>query len=138
MHRRCNTRREFLSQAGLAGAGLAATSLISDIHASEKAEKPKTLPKGKAEHCILIWLGGGSCHIDTWDPKRKGDPKQKKMLLSHRGMSQTKHTIGMCGFPTVCLLFGVNIRSPLSVSGQRLGARVGPQDYGLRIPSVGS
>ncbi|HAH43392.1 MAG TPA: DUF1501 domain-containing protein [Planctomycetaceae bacterium] len=36
------------------------------------------MPVGKAEHCIMIWLGGGSCHIDTWDPKRKGDPKTKK------------------------------------------------------------
>ena len=27
-------------------------------------------PRGKAEHCIFIWLGGGSCHIDTFDPKR--------------------------------------------------------------------
>ena len=35
-------------------------------------------PKGKAEHCIFIWLGGGACHVDTWDPKRKGDPKLKK------------------------------------------------------------
>lgn len=26
----------------------------------------------------MIWLGGGSCHIDTWDPKVKGDPKEKK------------------------------------------------------------
>ncbi len=36
------------------------------------------MPAGKAEHCILVWLGGGSCHIDTWDPKRKGDPKERK------------------------------------------------------------
>ncbi len=35
-------------------------------------------PKGKAEHCIFIRLGGGACHVDTWDPKRKGDPKLKK------------------------------------------------------------
>jgi hypothetical protein len=41
------------------------------------AAAPK-FPKGKAEHCIFIWLGGGACHVDTWDPKRKGDPKLKK------------------------------------------------------------
>ena len=41
------------------------------------ASAPK-FPKGKAEHCIFIWLGGGACHVDTWDPKRKGDPKLKK------------------------------------------------------------
>lgn len=33
-------------------------------------------PRGKADACILIWLGGGACHIDTWDPKKKGDGKK--------------------------------------------------------------
>lgn len=35
-----------------------------------------TLPKGKADRCIFIWLGGGACHIDTFDPKQKGDGKK--------------------------------------------------------------
>jgi hypothetical protein len=34
-----------------------------------------SLATGGAEHCIFIWLGGGACQIDTWDPKRRGDPK---------------------------------------------------------------
>ena len=34
-------------------------------------------PIGKAEHVISIWLGGGMGQIDTFDPKRKGDPKEK-------------------------------------------------------------
>lgn len=38
----------------------------------------KEFPKGKAEHCIFIWLGGGACHVDMWDPKRKGDAKLQK------------------------------------------------------------
>jgi uncharacterized protein (DUF1501 family) len=33
--------------------------------------------KGKAEHVISIWLGGGMGQIDTFDPKRKGDPAKK-------------------------------------------------------------
>ncbi|MEO1529831.1 MAG: DUF1501 domain-containing protein [Planctomycetota bacterium] len=33
---------------------------------------------GQAEHVISIWLGGGMGQIDTFDPKRKGDPKAKK------------------------------------------------------------
>jgi len=33
---------------------------------------------GKAEHCIFVWLGGGSGQIDTWDPKQLGDPQAKK------------------------------------------------------------
>ena len=35
------------------------------------------LLRGKAEHCISIWLGGGMGQIDTFDPKRRGDPKAK-------------------------------------------------------------
>ncbi|MCS6851087.1 MAG: DUF1501 domain-containing protein [Gemmataceae bacterium] len=34
-------------------------------------------PKGKAEQCIFIWLGGGMAHMDTFDPKRLGDPAKK-------------------------------------------------------------
>ncbi|MEM9703140.1 MAG: DUF1501 domain-containing protein [Planctomycetota bacterium] len=41
-------------------------------------EKASSLPAGKAEHCILLWLGGGACQIDTFDPKRLGDPKERK------------------------------------------------------------
>lgn len=32
-------------------------------------------PRGKAEHCIFIWLGGGMAQIDTFDPKQLGDAK---------------------------------------------------------------
>src|SRR5690606_9823734 len=31
----------------------------------------------RAEHVISIWLGGGMGQIDTFDPKRRGDPKKK-------------------------------------------------------------
>ena len=37
-----------------------------------------TVPLGKAEHCIMIWLGGGMAQIDTFDPKSLGDAKAKK------------------------------------------------------------
>lgn len=30
------------------------------------------MPKGKAEHCIFLWLGGGMGQIDTFDPKALG------------------------------------------------------------------
>ncbi|MEZ6034458.1 MAG: DUF1501 domain-containing protein [Planctomycetaceae bacterium] len=60
-------RREFIA-AGSAMA--AATSLSSIAHA-------ESLLKGKAEHVISIWLGGGMGALDTFDPKRVGDPKAK-------------------------------------------------------------
>ena len=58
-------RRQFLTTT--AGA-LLAPSLV-------RAETP--LLKGKAEHVISIWLGGGMGQIDTFDPKQRGDPQQK-------------------------------------------------------------
>ena len=60
-------RRNFIAT----GATLAAASTLSQqTHAAE-------LLKGKAEHVISIWLGGGMGALDTFDPKRKGDPKEK-------------------------------------------------------------
>ena len=42
-----------------------------------RAVSPAPLLKGKAEHVISIWLGGGMGQIDTFDPKRRGDPEKK-------------------------------------------------------------
>ncbi|MDP6445294.1 MAG: DUF1501 domain-containing protein [Pirellulaceae bacterium] len=64
-------RREFLkvSSAGLAAAvGVNAGGLGKCLAEAEGEEQAKL---GKAENCIFIWLGGGACHIDTWDPKRQ-------------------------------------------------------------------
>lgn len=60
-------RRRFL-----ATTGAAATASHPLLAASTSALH---LPKGKAEHVIFIWLGGGMAQIDTFDPKRKGDSK---------------------------------------------------------------
>ena len=64
-------RRECLT-AGVALAGGLATSKFCLGDTSSK------LIRGKAEHVISIWLGGGMGQIDTFDPKRKGDPKTRK------------------------------------------------------------
>lgn len=34
--------------------------------------------RGRAEHCIFIWLGGGMGQIDTFDPKALGDNQSAK------------------------------------------------------------
>lgn len=52
----------------LAGTPWAAASLASSL-------VPVHAPKGKAEHCIFIWLGGGMSQLDTFDPKRRGNPR---------------------------------------------------------------
>jgi hypothetical protein len=69
------SRRRFLHKTGQASCALAALALSESLHAAKKKEEIE-YPKGKAEHCIFIWLGGGAAHIDTWDPKRKGDGKK--------------------------------------------------------------
>lgn len=60
-------RRGFLAAAA---GGLALPSASLGGPASE-------LIQGHAEHVISIWLGGGMGQIDTFDPKRRGDPKKK-------------------------------------------------------------
>lgn len=61
-------RRNFLQHtSALAGAGLAGPSLLAS------PVKKLGYPKGKAEHVIFIWLGGGMAQIDTFDPKRRGN-----------------------------------------------------------------
>lgn len=71
-------RRNFLKASALAGLGLSSNSLESmNVRASEK-KKGIPIPVGKAEHCIMVWLGGGSCSIDTWDPQALGDAKTRK------------------------------------------------------------
>jgi len=64
------SRREFLSTSAAAVAGIGPAALLA---AEPAQEKP---PLGKAEACIFVWLGGGACQLDTWDPKRKGDGKK--------------------------------------------------------------
>ncbi|MCE9526840.1 MAG: DUF1501 domain-containing protein [Planctomycetales bacterium] len=63
------SRREFTVAAAALG-----TSLGS-VQWAPAADKPQPV-SGKADACIFLWLGGGACHIDTWDPKRKGDGKK--------------------------------------------------------------
>lgn len=64
-------RRRFLQRTSLVagGASLGASGLPA---APTGAPNP---PKGKAEHCIFVWLGGGMAQIDTFDPKAKGDSR---------------------------------------------------------------
>lgn len=66
------SRRDFLQAGSFAAAALMSGSQLR----AEEAVDPVAL--GKAEHCVMIWLGGGAGQIDTWDPKQVGDPKGKK------------------------------------------------------------
>ena len=61
----------------LAAGALGATAMITNNNWAATPDS-KTTAAGTAEHCIFIWLGGGAGQIDTWDPKQKGDPQQRK------------------------------------------------------------
>ncbi len=67
------SRRRFLQ---LAGTATALAPVISRGSEPKAEQKPSRGPVGRADNCILLWLGGGACHVDTWDPKRKGDGKK--------------------------------------------------------------
>jgi hypothetical protein len=60
-------RRHFLQST----AAFAATSAFGN----QIVSSPSSMLKGKAEHCIFIWLGGGMGQVDTLDPKDLGDNK---------------------------------------------------------------
>ena len=81
-------RRRFLQTAAaapLAAAGLRASNIFA-------------MPKGKAEHCIFIWLGGGMAHMDTFDPKALGDPKgsPKKAGSAYPGIDTAVPGVQVC------------------------------------------
>jgi hypothetical protein len=67
------SRRQFLHRAGQVG--LAAGAL--HLQGPSLAHAKPSFAASKAEACIFLWLGGGACHIDTFDPKRRGDGGKK-------------------------------------------------------------
>jgi hypothetical protein len=82
------TRRRFLtraSQAAMAG---------SLVRAASRAEE--SVPRGRAEHCILLWLGGGMCHMDTFDPKRLGDPATRKVGSAYPSIDTVVPGVQVC------------------------------------------
>lgn len=61
------------------GGMLAAPALVKAHPVGQQSNDPQSAKLfGKAEHVISIWLGGGMGQIDTFDPKRRGDPAAKK------------------------------------------------------------
>ena len=60
-------RREFITRSLALGSAPWATALL--------ASPARPMPRGKAEHCIFIWLGGGMSQLDTFDPKRRDNPR---------------------------------------------------------------
>lgn len=70
------SRRAWLAQA--TSATTVSAGLASGLLRAAETPSAPAVPLGKAEHAVLIWLGGGAGQIDTWDPKVQGDPRAKK------------------------------------------------------------
>lgn len=67
-------RRQFLASTARLGVG----SAILGLSATQRAvASPETTVRGSAEHCILLWLGGGMAQIDTFDAKRQSSDGRK-------------------------------------------------------------
>jgi hypothetical protein len=66
-------RRQCLAAA--TAAAMSPAFMPSLPQAADQNSQPRL--RGQAEHVISIWLGGGMGQIDTFDPKRRGDPRKK-------------------------------------------------------------
>lgn len=51
------------------GGLLGAASLVVGVNAAGQTPSPPAGGRGKARSVIQVWLWGGACHIDTFDPK---------------------------------------------------------------------
>jgi len=97
------SRREFLARTGKAGllASTAFGPLASLVQAAQKKDDI-VYPKGKAEQCIFIWLGGGAAHIDTWDPKRLGDSGRRITGSAYPAIDTAVRGVQVCAHLKHC------------------------------------
>src|SRR5262249_34660954 len=72
------SRRDVLKQAALAAvlSALPGGAAVA-LEPQPEPSRPRRPARGKAEACIMLWLGGGASHIDTFDPKQRGDGKRQ-------------------------------------------------------------
>jgi Protein of unknown function (DUF1501) len=80
-------RREFI-QSSMAAASLASV-------ASPAFSSPLAI-RGQAEHVISIWLGGGMGAVDTFDPKRRGDPSKKQAGSYYESIETAVNGVRLC------------------------------------------
>ena len=86
-------RRDFLKVGMLSMLGLTMSKYYALADTTNKAALPKG--SGTADSCVLIWLGGGPSHLDTWDLKPdapleiRGDYKPINTTAS--GMQISEH-----------------------------------------------
>lgn len=91
-------RRDFLhamaASAATAGSCPPRRCVTAAPQETEKTEP--TAQQGTADACILLWMGGGMCHIDTWDPKRVGDPAAGKAGSAYAAIETAISGVRVC------------------------------------------
>lgn len=87
------SRRQFIQRTSALAAAPLAAGAAGPAWCSEPSHAAAA---GKADSCIFIWLGGGACHIDTFDPKRRGDPKAKKPGSYYDAISTAVPGVQLC------------------------------------------
>lgn len=92
-------RRNFL-QGCAATTALGGSQFVRAEDSPSKLAQP--LAKGKAKQCIMIWLGGGACQVDTWDPKKVGDPKTRKPGSAYPGIDTAIEGTQICEHLSGC------------------------------------
>ncbi len=85
-------RRDFLK------ASLAAAAAAGPMSSLRAAETASPIHLGKAEHCIMIWLGGGMAQIDTFDPKAMGDAKERKAGAYYPSIPTSVSGVEFCSY----------------------------------------
>jgi hypothetical protein len=138
-------RRELLKQAAAAGL-TASVANAWPRGAASAAEAENAAPRARADSCIFIWLGGGACHIDTWDPKRKSNsPKEPgsyyaSISTAVQGVSVCEHLKRTAPLLDRCILLRTvhhNVVDEHASATNRL--HVGRAPTGTTIyPSIGS
>jgi hypothetical protein len=84
-----SSRRAFLVQTS---GSLAAAALTANVPA-----EPAPV-RGRAEHCIFIWLGGGMSQVDTFDPKGLGDPRNRVAGSAYEAIPTVVPGVNVCRF----------------------------------------
>lgn len=96
------SRRDFLEASLAAGTFVSLAGRLPGAEAKPAEEARPSPPRGKAEHCVYIWLGGGAAQMDTWDPKAKGDPKLKKAGSYYSAIETVVPGTQVCEFLPEC------------------------------------
>ncbi|GIW99044.1 MAG: hypothetical protein KatS3mg111_2377 [Pirellulaceae bacterium] len=73
------TRRRFIASTAAAAAASSLPGMPGvQANPTDELGDPPLPPMGRAESVIFLWLGGGMAQIDTFDPKQRGDSKQRR------------------------------------------------------------